>query len=799
MVIINIIKLFLDIFIKVNLSLCSIILVYRINKVSKNHFKYHIKNTIKKVEQLTGHIKKDFCNILNYKGTSLEPKWKWVENISFVYTWVDGDDINISEKKSKFNGGNKEVNNRDRSADELRYSLRSLKKYLPWHRGTIYIVTDNQIPKWLNTDNNQIKIINHQDIIPKYINPTFSSNTIECFLDKIPGISDTFIYLNDDFFFNNFVHPSFFFNSEKFYPKIFRLHAPIINESRVKKVIRENKVHQIYDASVYFTDKVIKTYFDRNYTYYHLAHNAYVCYRDLFEPFRKFYETELRVDLAIRFRCAYSHITLYLYQMLLMFSNQKFKFNSTPYYEKRLNFFRNKYSFLNSSLSSFDFDLIPNEISKLFTKFSYISDNRLSNFRRFSYLINNKNILLYNMNDKYNNIQSLCEFTEYMIARYPDNTSFEKQEYVNLEKEYYYKLKYMNETVKEINSNIIFENINDSYFCKMFFNEDNIKYIQEYLEKKNRLSSSKNISNKDEEEIKILINYDGGELEPKWKWIKNISIVYILTKDEINKEDEIEYSLHSIEKFLPWYIGTIYIIIQSTQKNLFLRKRKNNRIVFINPKYFISKKFFGQYTKEVIEMYLDKIPFISERFIYMNKIYYFKNFIHPRFFFNEEFFPKYNLAKGFKIKPKIIKPIEKMFFKTYDTIKYYFGNNYIDNYRLMIDSPIPLYRDLFRPVRKLYLSEFSNNFKRFDLLPMYLLLTYNIYGASQIYFPNYVAGFGKIRDIPPPILKKNRTIFYYGFDITSEIVLQKTLFKVNTFKNIYKTELKKSLYKQFLY
>ena len=90
---------------------------------------------------------------MNYKGDSLEPEWEWVKNISFVYTWVDGSDANFSFIKSKYNGGNREVNSRDRSADELRYSLRSLKKYLPWHNGTIFIVTDNQIPDWLNINN----------------------------------------------------------------------------------------------------------------------------------------------------------------------------------------------------------------------------------------------------------------------------------------------------------------------------------------------------------------------------------------------------------------------------------------------------------------------------------------------------------------------------------------------------------------------------------------------------------------------------------------------------------------------
>jgi hypothetical protein len=196
--------------------------------------------------------------------------------------------------------------------------LRSLKKYLPWHNGTIFIVTNNQIPEWLNIEYNRIKIVNHEEIIPKYINPTFDSSTIECFLDKIPGIGDIFIYLNDDFFFNNYVHPAFFFNSESFYPKIFRTREEIIDIKNVEQIINENDIHYIYGASIYFTNEIIKKYFDNNFKYYNLAHNAYVCYTSFFEPFRQFFKEELKVVFSHRFRCAYKPI----------------KFNSTLYYQK---------------------------------------------------------------------------------------------------------------------------------------------------------------------------------------------------------------------------------------------------------------------------------------------------------------------------------------------------------------------------------------------------------------------------------------------------------------------------------
>jgi len=771
--------------------------VIRTYYVTKNLFTQEIINRINNLN-LDSNKKRDFEYILNYSGTYIEPEWEWAKNISFVYTWVDGSDIDLSYIKSKYNGGYTYADSRDRSADELRYSLRSLKKYLPWHNGTIFIVTDNQIPEWLNIENNNIKIINHEDIIPKYINPTFDSSTIECFLDKIPGVGEIFIYLNDDFFFNNFVHPSFFFSSENFYPKIFRTREEIFDINNIEKLIKDNDIHYIYGASVYFTYKIIKKYFDSNFTYYHLAHSAYVCYSSFFEPFRQFFKEELKVVFSHRFRCAYKPVTLYLYQMLLLYANEKLVFNSTSEYKEKLKNFQNTYLLPNNTMHNYSFDLIPNEITSLVVRFSAVNDNSKMNYEQFNNLLENRNIMLYNINDKYNTSQALYEFTEYMISRYPENTTFEKEKYVDLEKRYLYKLKYVNKSMKENNDSYRKMYKKNNFFQKMFFNENNINYIKEYLEEKRKFTIIRNISKLEEEEIDILFNYDGRELEPEWQWVKNISFVYIITKED-NQKDQLKYSLRSIESYLPWFIGTIFIVVQNKDCYLSWLNTSNEHIKIINPENIVSKKILGEYSREIIEMYLDKIPFISERFIYLNTNHYFINYIHPRFFFNKEFFPKYNFANPFEEIPIIFQNKNESFFKTYELIKEVFGSNYINNCRFLLDLPISLYRDLFKPVRKIYLSKISDSsYNNFDLLPMYLLSTYNIYGTSQIYFPKYVAGFGEIRNFTPPLLKKSNKIPYYGFDISSEIILKKSILNLNLSQDIndtlFKVRLSKTLF-----
>lgn len=45
--------------------------------------------------------------------------------------------------------------------EELRYSLRSIERHAPWVRN-VFIVTNGQIPSWLNLDNPRVTIVTHQ-------------------------------------------------------------------------------------------------------------------------------------------------------------------------------------------------------------------------------------------------------------------------------------------------------------------------------------------------------------------------------------------------------------------------------------------------------------------------------------------------------------------------------------------------------------------------------------------------------------------------------------------------------------
>lgn len=95
--------------------------------------------------------------------------------------------------------------------DELKYSLRSLERFAPWVR-KVYIVTNGQIPSWLNLDCPRVAIVTHEEIFPNKSHlPTYSSPAIETHLHRIRGLSQRFIYLNDDVFFGKEVWPEDFY------------------------------------------------------------------------------------------------------------------------------------------------------------------------------------------------------------------------------------------------------------------------------------------------------------------------------------------------------------------------------------------------------------------------------------------------------------------------------------------------------------------------------------------------------------------------------------------------------------
>lgn len=137
------------------------------------------------------------------------------EQIDFVITWVDGDDPLLKQKRELYSENESIASGaisatRFASNNEIYYNVASILKYVPFCRH-IYIVTDQQRPAFIDDfvtqgicDADKIRIVDHTEIFAGYEQflPTFNSLTIESMLWNISGLSDFFIALNDDFFFN---------------------------------------------------------------------------------------------------------------------------------------------------------------------------------------------------------------------------------------------------------------------------------------------------------------------------------------------------------------------------------------------------------------------------------------------------------------------------------------------------------------------------------------------------------------------------------------------------------------------
>lgn len=125
------------------------------------------------------------------------------DKVDFVITWLDGNDPNWQKVHDDYSKDvDKRVDNSDaryRNWDLLRYWFRGVEKFAPWVNN-VYFVTWGHIPYWLNTNHPKLKVVKHKDFIPSEYLPLFNSCAIEFFFNRIKGLSEKFVYFNDDFF-----------------------------------------------------------------------------------------------------------------------------------------------------------------------------------------------------------------------------------------------------------------------------------------------------------------------------------------------------------------------------------------------------------------------------------------------------------------------------------------------------------------------------------------------------------------------------------------------------------------------
>lgn len=136
-------------------------------------------------------------------------------DIDFVITWVDMNDPEWLEEFSRYRYDKHNTRNgvseaRFRDNGFLRYWFRGVEKFAPWVR-KIHFIVNGRTPEWLDTSNPKLHIVRHADFIPAEFLPTFNSVVIERYMHRIPGLSEHFVYFNDDFYIINHLPVERFF------------------------------------------------------------------------------------------------------------------------------------------------------------------------------------------------------------------------------------------------------------------------------------------------------------------------------------------------------------------------------------------------------------------------------------------------------------------------------------------------------------------------------------------------------------------------------------------------------------
>ena len=120
--------------------------------------------------------------------------------IDCVFTWVNDQQSGYLETLAahSLRPVDRDPSRTRDNIETLRYSLRSIELFAPWIRNIYLFTCRPQVPAWLNVSHPRLKLIHHDEVIPAQYLPTFNSLNIISFLHELPGLSDQFLYLEDD-------------------------------------------------------------------------------------------------------------------------------------------------------------------------------------------------------------------------------------------------------------------------------------------------------------------------------------------------------------------------------------------------------------------------------------------------------------------------------------------------------------------------------------------------------------------------------------------------------------------------
>jgi hypothetical protein len=220
-------------------------------------------------------------------------------DIDLVFSWVDGSSPEyVAARRAQMQGvvlgEGDDHEARFRQIDELKYALRSVYMFAPWIR-RIFIATDSPAPAWL-AEHPSVTIVRSEEFFsdPSVL-PTHNSQAVECQLHNIEGLSEHFLYSNDDMFFGRPVGPDMFFTPGGITKFI---------EAETRIGLGDNDAERSgFENAARVNRKLLWTRFGRI-TTRHLEHTAAPLRRSVVARMEREFPEEFKKTAASRFRAA---------------------------------------------------------------------------------------------------------------------------------------------------------------------------------------------------------------------------------------------------------------------------------------------------------------------------------------------------------------------------------------------------------------------------------------------------------------------------------------------------------------
>jgi len=164
------------------------------------------------------------------------------EDVDAVVTWVDSSCPAWQEARARYAAEERDFRFSPPNAPEAEVDLclSLLVEHLPWLRYIWLVTMRPQVPACLSRAEfrDKVRVVHHDEIFPCAQGlPTFNCHAIEANLWRIPGLSERFVYFNDDMYVLRALPESVFFNSGR--PVAWLSKAPPLRWARLHDTYHE--------------------------------------------------------------------------------------------------------------------------------------------------------------------------------------------------------------------------------------------------------------------------------------------------------------------------------------------------------------------------------------------------------------------------------------------------------------------------------------------------------------------------------------------------------------------------------